>query len=181
MARRHDQPLNLDSFLDLLSNTVGALILILILSMVTGGSICIQPFQPVQNQQLHYFVSRGNRVTRLPIEQLGQSGLDGDWIVNEQDNCFVLLPRQAGLGESVQDLLVPQSQLRSIISALDPGTDAIFVVVFADSFEVFRAVRQIAREYQIQVGWQPIEGEVTLCRGDGKTRPLVEPKQGHYR
>lgn len=58
-------------------------------------------------------------------------------------------------GQTIDEVLRPGSLCRRTIQRADPKTMRIDFTVFPDSFELFRAVRQLAWDAGFDVGWDP--------------------------
>lgn len=55
---------------------------------------------------------------------------------------FVILPVQENLGESMQQALEPDSELRTVLAGFDPNKTTVTVWVYPDSFGEFRTLKE---------------------------------------
>lgn len=58
-------------------------------------------------------------------------------------------------GESVRELVAPNSRYRSALSHVDPRTRYVRFVVWPDSFEAYVVARRILQRYHLPAGWTP--------------------------
>jgi hypothetical protein len=87
----------------------------------------------------------------------------------------VVVATRVRQGESVADLRNTSSRIARLIRDLDPTRQYLALTVRSDSYEVFRAVRELARAENVDLGWEPYSGEQgRLLFGSGGTGVSVQ-------
>jgi len=195
MRRRrdaHEILFSLDSFLDIVTNVVGVLVLVAMVTVLSAGNISVPSgatamTAPRPSATRLLFECAGDEVFFVDEEANGRRVLDevksqGDQAIS-RDSLIALLddhdvgdathrvradPLDRGLswtymlrpgahGERAADLDRAESAFRRQLAGLGRGGFAYFIV-HDDSFEAFRAAREIARARGVSVGWHPVEG-----------------------
>jgi hypothetical protein len=210
--------LSLDSFLDILTNVVGVLVLIAMVIVVNAGGLSVSlgtpmVHSPAEDCQRILLEIRGNRLVHVDEKQLyglfedhtrrhfnkDFKALDADEFealptlfeqhdVGNEFYCvrphieerlsfiedgvrsvkfltFTFEPRNRSQGESLAEIRRPGSDYESLIEKLDSTRHYLYFFVQPDSFETFRAARQIARSRGFSTGWEPRGPGEPLCFG----------------
>lgn len=89
---------------------------------------------PYRGFQMQYTLKRGTFTMETRTGTVQQS-------LVELDN-FVLYPVQEGLGETFEEAMQPDSELRSILAGYDPNQATVTVWVYPDSFEFLRLLKE---------------------------------------
>jgi len=200
--------LSLDSFLDILTNVVGVLVLIAIVIVVNASGLSVSlgtpMVHPAPKDRSRVLVEiRGNRLVHLDEAQLDKlfeehahrhTGKDfkdldcdefealpalfeqhdvgnefyrvrphieerlsfiGDGVRSVKFLTFTFEPRNRLQGESLAEIRRPGSDYERLLDKLDSTTRYLYFFVQPDSFETFRAARQIARSRGFSTGWEP--------------------------
>ncbi|MGH9199111.1 MAG: hypothetical protein ACRD1T_25700, partial [Acidimicrobiia bacterium] len=61
-------------------------------------------------------------------------------------------------GESIEEMRQSTGALTGILRKLQRDSQYLAVILHSDSFEAFRALREIARDKKMAVGWEPYRG-----------------------
>lgn len=88
---------------------------------------------PYRGFQMQYTLKRGTFTMETRTGTMQQS-------LVELDN-FMLLPVQEEMGETLEQALRPESELRSILAGYDPNQATVTVWVYPDSFEALRVLK----------------------------------------
>lgn len=192
--RRHDDApvLSLDSFLDIVTNVVGVLILVAVVTVlgtgdigVSAGATALAAPRPTADRALFhcaggelFFVDEKGNAKRLQSQigdALREKGLTAEAVTEYLDNhdlgdathrvraesgpgglAWVYRVRPGVHGEDKGRVGQSTSAFQRRLDELPAGGFAYFVVD-DDSFEVFRAAREVAAARGIAVGWSPQE------------------------
>ena len=186
----------LDSFLDIVTNVIGLMILIAAAIALHAQNMQVSLGSPVLTPQPEmstvFFDCTNSRVLPREIAEHGEivraaigRQFPGqyyyedavDWL-NRQDLSTeyydvsfevwntgyeeginaVLYPKSKFHGDSIKELDQNCSFVRRI-QEIDPEKAYVQFDVRADSFEVFRKARRIAREHGLKVAWRPLRNE----------------------
>ena len=197
-TRRRSTSISMDSFLDIVTNVVGVMVLIAVLTVLISRDISITLGTPVLHKppreaQPVYFECRRNRI--VPIDP--RSAMEnvrtfarkhGDSIreLNENDvgNRYYRLkfegyrlvykPRAEVQGETGVDLARPGSNYVEALTACQSDSHYPYFMVREDSFEVFRLARKIARARGLETGWMPLQSRFDLASGGSGNKPDVQ-------
>jgi hypothetical protein len=79
-------------------------------------------------------------------------------------------PMRADRGESAAAALAPGSAFRRVIDNLDPQQTAVTLWVYADSFPLYRALRDYLHEHDVVVAGRPLLGDMPIASSRHGTR-----------
>lgn len=185
--RRRPEPGNLDSFLDVMTNTVGVLIFVLLFVTLAAADATVlvrTPLRSETDKQPVFFEVSGGRVIHLELDEGNDevaSFLRGlprftwynidrvlarvdafqtrtaNYDVDLTAGFGVRWRARHGVGESIREVRKPSSEYRRVLRSFDPDTAYIAFIVRPDGVEVFRAVRDVAVKQGFESGWEPFE------------------------
>ena len=203
-----NQSQNLDSFLDVMTNTVGVLVFICLFVYLVAAQATKTIRTPIVSQSdktPRFFEVREGRVHHLDTEKINQqfgsliSSLPNcyrpdipDYIPPEmyryyldriesyqtcnqkrtdsvedfqaenkyyqirlEGESLLYEPKSDVKGESSSQLTHNNSEFNTILDDFDPETEYLAFIVKADSYEAFRAAREVAWKQGFDVGWEP--------------------------
>jgi hypothetical protein len=201
MSKRHggdEAPFSLDSFLDIVTNVVGVLVLVAMVTVLSAGNISVPSgatamtaTRPAASRLL--FECSGDQVFFVDEDATGQQVLEEAKRAKDKDHritreelitlledndigdathrvradrvaggvAWVYALRPDAHGERAADLDRPDSAIRKRLAGIEHGGFAYFVV-HDDGFEIFRKVRDLARDKGVSVGWHPVEAREPL-------------------
>jgi hypothetical protein len=197
--REVEEVLSLDSFLDIVTNVVGVLILVAVVTVLSAGDITIssgatalrappkaaatrilvecardQAFvvdeeknaqkvrEAVEGWKSDDFELSGEAVaTRLEYNDIGDENHRVQAEIGPLGLAWIYKLRARAHGDTVEELEGGDSKLEDAIRDAGPGTYVYFVVQ-EDSFDVFRAARELARSRGLSTGWHPVEKRTPL-------------------
>ncbi len=177
MARRgkrsgSDFIFNIDSLMDIVTNIVGMLIIIGIissLSLRTKEFVFQTPMVYNTPKKSVIFECRNGEVFPVTIDQ------NRYYLRTFAAFQEVLLPKPGVEGESITEIRRPNSLFHRILKSLNPQKQFIFFIVRSDSYEIFREARKLAWEKNVDVGWTPKpEDEVILFSPFGEETKIVD-------
>jgi hypothetical protein len=183
---------SLDSFLDIVTNVVGVLVLVAMVTVVSAGKISVPSG-----------ATAATAVKPTATRLLFECSHDEVFFVDEDGNGRRVLeeasraterPTRNGLAELLEAKDVGDATHRVHVDTTEPtiswvytlrpdahgehaadleregsdfrrrleGGGFAYFVVHDDSFEVFRKARDLARARGIAVGWHPVEGHASL-------------------
>ncbi len=184
--------LNLDSLVDIVSNSVG----ILIILAVFMALISFMEFSPQTtpdtrvNEETdkilipwgHYsqktallFLIRENRVLRLDRGEYYQKLIDTHSVeiqmLGGNSHCLYF-EAKPGAGLWWHQISGGSRPFENLTSSLPPEEYYFFFWVDSDSFELFRDLRESLWERDFEVGWKPVEPATPLqyCSGYSQSR-----------
>ena len=161
-----ESALNLDSLVDVVTNTNGMLILLAVFTtvMAMGKTYAVSyPMVRATTKAPIVFECQANRVVLVH-----RDGKFGEAYRALFLGDRVALLRQDGeWGENGQEMQRPASELRRILAEMDPGKEYLFFLVRPGSFEAFRTARDLVWEVRsgTDVGWEPIEEDMLIVFG----------------
>lgn len=139
---RHNQ-LNFDSLVDLVSNYLGILILIIIVGIIVLGDIKFSflydlPTVGTTKKEEVLFICQNNRIRGLDIEKL-RRGADPDfeWVLSQDYSSYHVVPRVNSFGEDPQQIKLENSKFRNALKNIDTGNEFPVFLVVNDSWEIF--------------------------------------------
>jgi len=144
--------LSIDSLIDIVSNMVGILVIIGVISSLNlGGKNYIYQTPLVKSTEKRgvYFECAGDRL--IPVTHDSGRYYTRIFAAFEQ----VLIPKSKEVGELRWELGNEQSYFRKILADLNPNEQFIALFVRPNGFDTFRMVRKIAWENGFNVGWFP--------------------------
>jgi hypothetical protein len=161
MSRRRgrrgiDTILNLDSLVDVVTNTNGMLILLAVFTtlLAIGKAYTLSfPLARPTAKEPVVFECRDHRVVLVAA-----GGRYGDaYFVVPLGARTMLQPRDGTHGETAAELRGPGSVFRRRARAMDPETHYAAFIVRPDGFEAYRAAREALAELRpgVGVGWEP--------------------------
>ena len=203
-----NQGQNLDSFLDVMTNTVGVLVFICLFVYLVAAQATKTLRTPIvssSDKTPRFFEVRDGRIYDPDTEEINQKFISlisslkkchlpdiPDYVYPSLYNYYLnrledyrdcnqerskklenfraenkyyrvklvgesLLyePKDSAEGESPSQVSRDNSEFRSILENLDPETEFLAFVVKADSYEAFRAAREVAWKQGFDVGWEP--------------------------
>jgi hypothetical protein len=191
--------LSLDSFLDIVTNVVGVLILVAVVTVLSAGDITISsgatalraPPRAVATRILvecargevfivdeeknaekvreavegwkseDFEVSGEAVVTRLEYNDIGDKSHRVRAEIVPEGLAWVYELRKRARGDSVEEIESGDSKLAEVIRDAGAGS-YVYFVVHEDSFDAFRAARDLARSRGIATGWHPVEKATPL-------------------
>lgn len=184
------QQQNLDSFLDIVTNSIGFLILVLTLTAVSSGSAKVNLGMPIMmdaeaGSEFHLMECRDDQVFIVEDsgarDAMGSFGLDAvarDYEAEfyrlefSDQGSVVFRPIPGRRGADPRELTDPGSPFQSWTATLDPKTDWLLFAVRPSGFEAFRKARAAARERGLCGGWIPMAEDrpiIVNLNGQGRT------------
>ena len=187
MRRRHrprdsSSFLSLDSFMDIVTNVIGALFFVIIYVVLASigatGKVDTLIITPGHTKPI-FFECRGNTVLFPDIEGLmDESGKLGSEVSNSFYTYSLGYSRSTGpvalfepvpdsLGETAEEFEKEDSVFHRELAKLDPEKHHVFFVVRNDSFAVFHAARREVIESGLRAGWTPMKTGISLMFSSG--------------
>src|SRR5260370_12776831 len=114
---------------------------------------------PVGAFRLHYVVERQRELLHSVIGGSSPSGSGFSYGVSE----WVVEPVQAVRGEPLPQALAPDSEFRHIIEAGVPQQTVVTFWVYADSFALFRELRDFLYERGLEVAGRPMPDAAAIA------------------
>jgi hypothetical protein len=174
--RRSVAAVGAESLIDVMSNTVGALMLLCVLATLKASDLRWQLFiseERAADTEPASYVVRGDRIRRFDPARLGaivdrlpaghheipadtalpfrvvlDKGRDGD--------ATIRLVDEPGLpGEPLADLSRAGSPIGSELRQLDGRRRHVFFYLGSDAFDQYISLRSLCRSLGLQVGWTP--------------------------
>jgi hypothetical protein len=187
--------LSLDSFLDIVTNVVGVLILAAVVTVLSANDVTIATgatslreaprstssriLVQCKNERA-YFVDEERTSEKLREALVSEPALDASTIpplltaVDVGDRNYrvraensppgvtwVYQLREDADGDTIKELEGGRSRLARVLDKLAKES-FVYFVVHDDSFEVFRAARDLAQRRGVATGWHPVEGDEPL-------------------
>ena len=192
--KAEEMQLGSESFIDTLSNTVGALALLCILAGLDGGNLRWQLFISEERQAntnaVSLFVS-DHRAKIFDIDHMDEklramsrAGLlkpgappllptkDFPFIVkltvDGEDTHLDISDSPVVAGDSLDDLLANRGSVAEQLQKQKPEDRHIHIHLDPDSFDIYIALRSHFQDLGYNVGWTPIDGPMSLRFGPGK-------------
>ena len=156
-----DDILNLDSLVDVVTNTNGMLLLLAIFTVLLALGKTYQagfPLARTTEKDPVFFECVGNRIVHIS----GSEGYSENYEVTTIASGEAITLRSGHEAHSEADLRDPNSSFWRLIARMDPETEYAAFLVRPDSFEVYRTVRDALQEASIDTGWEPFEQEVRI-------------------
>lgn len=171
-GRRHgtvDTILTLDSLVDVVTNINGMLLLLAVFTTLLALGKTYKVGFPVARPSEKapvFFECRYNRV--YPIKTRGE--YSPHYHVTQVGTGRRLLLKGPEGGTTLEALQDPQADFSQVIATLDPEQQYAAFIVRSDSFESFRAARDVLRPRGIEVGWEPmaINAPLIFVSGGGQ-------------
>lgn len=163
-SRMLGSAMNLDSLVDVVTNTNGMLILLAVFTTLHAVDKTYTVTFPVTRPTAKapvYFECQGNRI--FPIEQ--SRGYSEYYYTTAIGSSTMVTVKSVDLGETSRQILEPGSVFERTAQAIDPESGYAAFLVRPDSFEVFRTARGVLSAMGIEVGWEPKEAGVPIIFG----------------
>ena len=176
-----------ESFIDVLSNTVGGLALLCILAALDAGNLRWRLFiteeTPANTEPVRFVVEHGRvkwlEVSRL-VDQAARAAPGRHSLPATPDFPFdveivkqpggpalaTLAGSQAMPGEPVAEVTGRRGPVGKMLLGLDGSKQHVFFYLAPDSFDQYMALRDHCNGLGLEVGWQPLCG--LLCFGIGE-------------
>ncbi|MEE9444276.1 MAG: hypothetical protein V3V19_01285 [Cocleimonas sp.] len=181
--------ISLDSLTDIVSNSVGILIIFAVINLIHDDSKTYQleiPIEHATDLSPVFFISKDDRLVHLDTDKLfanatlqATSGaaankrlfpLDYSGLLGkiDRDNGISFYARDTTEWAAFQDLDKRQSNLRKTLDNIDPKKQYAYFFVYDSSedgsgigsgFEAFRKAREYLKSHAIKTGWQPVNSE----------------------
>jgi hypothetical protein len=142
-----------------------------------GGRIVPAEADIITNQIGEFLTAQGARRDQL-AQQFNAANFGNDFHTFEfQARCgddpvpdlpaVMFRPREAALGDTLEDVKNPEGHFRKRLKIFDKTKDAIILFVRPDSFEFFRAVREVIQQEGFPIGWHPVDRPLKIYPGGG--------------
>ncbi len=167
-----DFSFNIDSLMDIVTNIVGMLIIIGIIS-----SLSLRTKEFVFQTPMVYNTPKKSVIFECRQHQVFPVSIDQERYYLRTFAAFqeVLLPRPDVRGEGITEIRKPDSQFNQWLNKLNPKKEFVYFIVRSDSYNVFREARKLAWERKLDVGWMPKpEDEVILFSPFGEETKIVD-------
>ncbi len=181
--------ISLDSLTDIVSNSVGILIIFAVINLIHDNNKTFQLEIPLEhNTQLSpvFFIAKDDRILALDTDTIfsnatlqATSGAAGSKRLFSLDFHGLLgkIDDQDGISFFARDtedwpkftqLQQQRSKLREDLSAIDGNTQFAYFFVYDSSedgnisgsgFEAFREAREFLKSRRVKSGWQPVNSE----------------------
>jgi hypothetical protein len=163
-----ESALNLDSLVDVVTNTNGMLILLAVFTTVMAMGKTYEVSYPMvreTDQQPVLLEAQDGRV--VLVHRKGELGEPYRPLF--LGDSIALLREDGEWGESGQEMRRPESEFRQVVAAIDPAEEYLFFLVRPDGFEAFRTARELVWETRPEtaVGWEPLVEDTLLAFGEG--------------
>ena len=146
---------NFESLTDIITNIIGIMLIFALIAvmLILGKPYRVKtPFIRMAEKSPTFFECRNDRV--IPVQH--EVNLDDpNYYYIFLPYRTILIPREKIHGETIQEIGQPYSNLMSTVMNMDPKKEFGFFFVRPDSFEIFRAAREIMWRHGIEVGWRP--------------------------
>jgi hypothetical protein len=197
VPRRRPEPGNLDSFLDVMTNTVGVLIFVLLFVTLAAADATVlvrTPLRSETHKRPIFFEASGGRViyleTRTANERVDEffgalpqirwynvnsvlARIDAfqtrtpNYTVDITSGMGVRWRARPGAGDSAKMVTDSASTFQQVVRALDPDTAYLAFIVRPDGLESFRAARKAATRRGLDSGWEPFGADLDLVFSSG--------------
>lgn len=158
--------LNLDSLVDVITNTNGMLLMLAIFTVLLALGKTYDagfPLARAPGKNAIFFECVGNKIVHV-----GNSDrFSGNYHVTPIGRSQLIALKDGYQAYSAADLDVPGSPFWQVIDRIDPETEYAAFIVRPDSFEVYRAVRDVLQSRSIDAGWEPWQTNSPIVFGRG--------------
>ncbi len=176
--------MNLDSLTDLVSNSIGMLILFSLITLTQSEQQVYKVEVPVEHMTKlapKFFICRNNKILPLDLSWLFQRSMayvsqraDEAWFDLGIGQLQGRIPTHKGLVLNSPDtssweepalIEHPRSEIHKALSAIDPTSHFAFFFVYDDpqndayggsGFEAYRQARSFLQERGVKSGWVPV-------------------------
>jgi hypothetical protein len=192
--RQRPQAQNLDSFLDIMTNTVGVLVFVLLFVTLAAADATVLVrtplrastekvpvfFEVVDGRVVHMETGVANERVRAFMEGLPRINLYNyeyvlgsmrTWSTSTGNYTVDLVGysmryrANEGAGESAKVVKDTASAYQRVLREMDPETEYLAFIVRPDGLEAFRAAREIATKRGLSSGWEPFTDEREITFG----------------
>ena len=193
--------ISLDSLTDIVSNSVGILIIFAVINLIHDDNKSYQleiPLEHATDLSPVFFISKNNRLLLLDtkalfsnaalqatsgaasnkrIFPLNYSGLLGKL---EEENGISFYARDTSDWEPFQNIDKRSSKLRKTLNDIDPKKQFAYFFVYDNTedgsgtgsgFEGFRKAREYLKGHFVKSGWQPVNSEAPANICDHRFSP----------
>ena len=181
--------ISLDSLTDIVSNSVGILIIFAVINLIHDNNKTFQleiPIEHATDLSPVFFISKDDRILKMDTEKLfanaalqATSGaarnkrlfpLDSSGLLGkiDKENGISFYARDTSTWEPFQSLDKRNSTLRESLDTLDPKKQFAYFFVYDNSedgsnigsgFEAFRKAREYLKKRFVKTGWQPVNSD----------------------
>lgn len=196
-ARPRPQAQNLDSFLDIMTNTVGVLVFVLLFVTLAAADATVlvrtplrastdkKPvfFEVVDGRVIHMETDVGDARVEAFMESLprinwynytyvldridGFSTSTGNYVVDFSGGMSVRYRAREGVGESAKVVKDTASAYQRVLKSMHPKNEYLAFIVRPDGLEAFRAAREVAARRGFDSGWEPFATGRDISFGSG--------------
>ncbi|APF20737.1 hypothetical protein Calab_1136 [Caldithrix abyssi DSM 13497] len=163
---------NIDSLMDIVTNIVGMLVIIGIISSLSLRSkdfVFETPMVYETEKASIIFECRNNQL--FPVSQNAETFYYRTYAAYQE----VLIPVPDAQGESIAEISQPGSIFYEMLNQTDPQKQFFYFIVRSDSYDIFREARKLAWEKNIEVGWTPKpKDEIILFSPYGERTKVVD-------
>lgn len=185
---------NLDSFLDIMTNTVGVLVFVLLFVTLAAADATIlvrtplwaetekEPvyFEAVDGRLIHMEMQEGHARVRAFVQGLPEiRWYNYQWVVDRMEKWStstgnytvdlrgwsIRYRAHEGAGESAKAVKDTASAFQRVLREMDPEREYAAFLVRPDGLEAFRAARKIATKRGFSSGWEPFTAEGEIFFG----------------
>jgi hypothetical protein len=121
---------------------------------------------PYRGFHLQYTLKRGSFSVETRAGSIQQSLVELDH--------FILIPVQEGMGETIEQALRPDSDMRTLLAGFDPNQATVTVWVYPDSFEPFRVLKEELYKLGYLTASRPMPADQPISGSPQGTRSAVE-------
>jgi len=181
--------ISLDSLTDIVSNSVGILIIFAVINLIHDDSKTYQleiPIEHATDLSPVFFISKDDRILHMDTDKLFANAtmqatngaasnkrlfpLDYSGLLGkiDRDNGISFYARDTAEWAAYQDIDKLQSSLRKKLDSIDAEKQFAYFFVYDNSddgssigsgFEAFRKTREYLKSHSIKTGWQPVNSE----------------------
>ena len=148
---------NFDSLCDIITNVMAIMLVFALIAimLILGKTYKIKtPYAKIAEKTPLFLECRNNRVIQV------QSNIQPD----DPNYYFLFLPYRTVLvpkenwgGESIEQIQQENSKFMKLANSIDQRTHYAFFFVRPDSYQIYRAAREILWQKDKEVGWVPRE------------------------
>lgn len=187
---------NLDSFLDIMTNTVGVLVFVLLFVTLAAADATVlvrTPLRASTEKEPVFFEVVDGRVIHMETDEVNErvgafmkalptiNLYNYEYVLRRMetwsmstDNYTVDLRgwsmryrARDGAGESAKVVKDTTSAYQRVLRAMDPEKEYLAFIVRPDGLEAFRAAREVATKRGFNSGWEPFTAEREISFGSG--------------
>lgn len=181
--------ISLDSLTDIVSNSVGILIIFAVINLIHDNNKTFQleiPLEHVTELSPVFFISKNDRILKMDTDKIfsnatlqatrGAAGskrifsLDYFGLLGQidKDKGISFYARDTSEWPVFQDIDKQSSSIRKALDEINPKKQFAYFFVYDSSedgsstgsgFEAFRKAREHLKGHAVKSGWQPVNGE----------------------